>query len=180
MKKPEYIFHSERGCVAALSHTVQPNEFSKAISDDQMVGESAKQLAVRQQVRIVAETDSTVLLLGETGTGKGMLASMIHEMSARRDERFVKVNCAAIPLGLLESELFGHERGSFTGALTQRIGRFEAANRGTLFLDEVGDIPQELQPKLLRVLQDHEFERLGSTQTIHINVRLIAATHRNL
>ena len=179
MKKPEYIFHSERGCVAALSHTVQPNEFSKTISDDQMVGESAKLLAVQQQVRIVAETDSTVLLLGETGTGKGMLASMIHEMSARRDERFVKVNCAAIPLGLLESELFGHERGSFTGALTQRIGRFEAANRGTLFLDEVGDIPQELQPKLLRVLQDHEFERLGSTQTIHINVRLIAATHRN-
>jgi len=121
-----------------------------------------------------------VLILGETGTGKGVIASMLHHLSSRRNYPFVKVNCSAIPLGLLESELFGHERGAFTGAVAQRLGRFEAANKGTLFLDEIGDIPQELQPKLLRVLQEHEFERLGSTQTIRTNVRLIAATHRNL
>src|SRR6202034_3305487 len=120
------------------------------------------------------------LLLGETGTGKGMVSSMIHNISLRRSHALVKVNCAAIPLGLLESELFGHERGAFTGAISQRIGRFELANKGTLFLDEIGEIPPELQPKLLRVLQEHEFERLGSTQTVRTNVRLIAATHRNL
>ena len=129
---------------------------------------------------ISAWTDSSVLLLGETGTGKGCLAEMIHNMSGRRDRPFVKVNCAAIPLGLLESELFGHERGAFTGALAQRIGRFELAHGGTLFLDEIGDIPAELQPKLLRVLQEHEFERLGSTHTLRTDVRVIAATHRNL
>jgi formate hydrogenlyase transcriptional activator len=132
------------------------------------------------QAAIVGSTNSTVLILGETGTGKGRFASMLHNLSPRRDHSFVKVNCAAIPLGLLESELFGHERGSFTGAIAQRIGRFELANKGTLFLDEIGDIPPELQPKLLRVLQEHEFERLGSTHTIHTDVRLIAATHRNL
>ena len=146
----------------------------------QMIGNSVQLQTMIRQARIVAPTDSSVLLLGETGTGKGCLAEMIHNMSGRRDHLFVKVNCAAIPLGLLESELFGHERGAFTGALAQRIGRFELANGGTLFLDEIGDIPAELQPKLLRVLQEHEFERLGSTRSIHTNVRVIAATHRNL
>jgi formate hydrogenlyase transcriptional activator len=133
-----------------------------------------------QQAAIVGPTDSTVLILGETGTGKGRIAAAIHDMSDRCHHSFVKVNCAAIPLGLLESELFGHERGAFTGAIAQRPGRFELANRGTLFLDEIGDIPGELQPKLLRVLQEREFERLGSTQTIKTDVRLIAATHHNL
>jgi formate hydrogenlyase transcriptional activator len=145
-----------------------------------MVGDSKKLQAVMQQAAIVAPTDSTVLILGETGTGKGRIALAIHEMSTRRNYAFVKVNCAAIPLGLLESELFGHERGAFTGAIAQRLGRFELANRGTLFLDEIGDIPAELQPKLLRVLQEHEFERLGSTHTIRTDVRLIAATHYDL
>ena len=145
-----------------------------------MIGESAELRHAMQQAAIVAPTDSTVLILGETGTGKGRLAECIHEQSQRRGHAFVKVNCAAIPLGLLESELFGHERGAFTGAISQRAGRFELANQGTLFLDEVGDIPLELQPKLLRVLQEHEFERLGSTRTIHTDVRLIAATQHDL
>jgi formate hydrogenlyase transcriptional activator len=156
------------------------DEICFRMREGEMIGQSPKLQAATQQVKIVAPTDATVLLLGETGTGKGCFASMIHNLSARCDRTFVKVNCAAIPLGLLESELFGHERGAFTGAITQRIGRFEVANKGTLFLDELGDIPQELQPKLLRVLQEHEFERLGSTHTIHTDVRLIAATHRNL
>jgi formate hydrogenlyase transcriptional activator len=146
----------------------------------QMVGESPKLQQVVRQVDIVGPTDSTVLICGETGTGKELIARMIHEFSARREHPLVKMNCAAIPLGLLESELFGHERGAFTGAIAQRIGRFEMANRGTLFLDEIGDIPPELQPKLLRVLQEHEFERLGSAHTIRVDIRLIAATHRNL
>src|SRR6267142_698777 len=149
-------------------------------SDEELIGQSFKLQTAIQQVKIVAPTDATVLLLGETGTGKGRFATMIHNLSSRRDRPLVKVNCAAIPLGLLESELFGHERGAFTGSITQRIGRFEVANKGTLFLDELGDIPQELQPKLLRVLQEHEFERLGSTHTIHTDVRLIAATHNDL
>jgi formate hydrogenlyase transcriptional activator len=149
-------------------------------SEREIIGDSAKLRDVMRQVAIVGPTNSTVLILGETGTGKGRFASMLHNQSSRRDHPFVKVNCAAIPLGLLESELFGHERGAFTGAIAQRIGRFELANRGTLFLDEIGDIPAELQPKLLRVLQEREFERLGSTQTIRTDVRLIAATHRNL
>ncbi len=145
-----------------------------------MIGESPELRHALQQASIVAPTDSTVLILGETGTGKGRLASSIHELSQRQAHSFVKVNCAAIPLGLLESELFGHERGAFTGAICQRAGRFELANQGTLFLDEVGDIPLELQPKLLRVLQEHEFERLGSTRTIRTDVRLIAATQHDL
>ena len=148
--------------------------------EQEIVGESPKLQNALSQVQIVAPTDSTALILGETGTGKELVARMIHSLSARRHHAFVNVNCAAIPLGLLESELFGHERGAFTGAMAQRIGRFELADKGTLFLDEIGDIPQELQPKLLRVLQEHEFERLGSTRTIRTNVRLIAATHRNL
>jgi formate hydrogenlyase transcriptional activator len=148
--------------------------------EEQIVGRSKKLQDVMQQASIVAQTDATVLIFGETGTGKGRIAAEIHKLSARTGRAFVKVNCSAIPLGLLESELFGHERGAFTGAIAQRLGRFELANRGTLFLDEIGDIPPELQPKLLRVLQEHEFERLGSTQTIRTDVRLIAATHHDL
>jgi formate hydrogenlyase transcriptional activator len=147
---------------------------------EEIVGSSAALKNVLKQVAIVAPTDSTVLILGETGTGKELIARAIHNLSARRDHTFVKVNCAAIPLGLLESELFGHEKGAFTGAIARRTGRFEVAHQGTLFLDEVGDIPPELQPKLLRVLQEQEFERLGSTHTIKVNVRMVAATSRDL
>jgi formate hydrogenlyase transcriptional activator len=131
-------------------------------------------------VETVAPTDSTVLILGETGTGKELLARAVHDLSPRREATFVRINCASIPAGLLESELFGHEKGAFTGALTQRIGRMELAHRGTLFLDEVGDIPLELQAKLLRVLQEKEFERLGSAKTITSDVRIVAATNRPL
>ncbi len=145
-----------------------------------VIGCSASLREVFGKLKIVAPTDSTVLLLGETGTGKELIARALHNRSSRRDRPFVRVNCAAIPSGLLESELFGHERGAFTGAINRRIGRFELANGGTIFLDEIGDIPVELQPKLLRVLQEQEFERLGSTQTIRVNVRVVAATSRNL
>ncbi len=145
-----------------------------------IIGCSASLREVFGQLKIVAPTDSTVLLLGETGTGKELIARALHNRSSRRDRPFVRVNCAAIPSGLLESELFGHERGSFTGAIARKIGRFEMAHGGTIFLDEIGDIPAELQPKLLRVLQEQEFERLGSTQTIRVNVRVVAATSRNL
>jgi formate hydrogenlyase transcriptional activator len=145
-----------------------------------IVGDSPALNTALKLVSVVAPTDSTVLILGETGTGKELIARAIHDLSARRDRAFVKLNCAAIPLGLLESELFGHEKGAFTGAIAQKIGRFELANKGTLFLDEVGDIPPELQAKLLRVLQEREFERLGSNHTHKVDVRLIAATHRDL
>lgn len=145
-----------------------------------IVGRSAALQRVLRQVEVVAPTDSGVLIKGETGTGKELIARAIHNLSARRDRPFIKINCAAIPSGLLESELFGHEKGAFTGAIMQKAGRFEAADKGTLFLDEVGDIPLELQPKLLRVLQEHEFERLGSTRTRKVDVRVIAATHRDL
>ena len=145
-----------------------------------IIGCSQALREVFAQVKIVAPTDSTVLLLGETGTGKELVARALHNTSSRRDRPFVRVNCAAIPSGLLESELFGHERGAFTGAIAQKIGRFELANGGTLFLDEIGDIPLELQPKLLRVLQEQEFERLGSTRTLRVDVRVVSATSRNL
>jgi formate hydrogenlyase transcriptional activator len=147
---------------------------------EEIVGESLALKKVLEQIQTVAPTDSTILILGETGTGKELIARAIHNLSARTEQTMVKVNCAAIPTGLLESELFGHEKGAFTGAITQRIGRFELAHRGTLFLDEVGDIPLDLQPKLLRVLQEQEFERLGSARTIRVDVRLIAATNANL
>ncbi len=147
---------------------------------EEAIGESAALKRALSQAETVAPTDSTVLILGETGTGKEMIARAIHDLSRRREGTFVKINCAAIPTGLLESELFGHEKGAFTGAIAQKIGRFELAHHGTLFLDEVGDIPLELQPKLLRVLQEREFERLGGTRTTRVDVRVVAATNRNL
>jgi len=147
---------------------------------EEIIGNSAAIRQVTEQVEVVAPTDATVLILGETGTGKELVARAIHRMSPRRNSPFITLNCAAIPTGLLESELFGYEKGAFTGALSQKLGRFELANRGTLFLDEVGDIPLNLQPKLLRALQEKSFERLGGTKTIPIDVRLVAATNRNL
>jgi formate hydrogenlyase transcriptional activator len=147
---------------------------------EEIVGESPSLKTLLSQVQTVAPTDSTVMITGETGTGKELIARALHNLSARRDRTFVKINCAAIPTGLLESELFGHEKGAFTGAIAQRIGRFELADKGTLFLDEVADIPLELQPKLLRVLQEQEFERLGSTRTRRVDVRVVAATNRDL
>jgi len=147
---------------------------------EEMVGGSSSLQRVLRQAEVVAPTDANVLVLGETGTGKELVARAIHRLSPRKHLPFVTLNCAAIPTGLLESELFGYERGAFTGALAQKIGRFEMAHRGTLFLDEVGDIPLDLQPKLLRALQEKSFERLGGTKTIPIDVRLVAATNRNL
>lgn len=147
---------------------------------DGIVGRSASLQSVLRQIEIVAPTDSGVLIQGETGTGKELIARAIHNLSPRRERPFVKLNCAAIPSGLLESELFGHEKGAFTGAVMRKAGRFEVAHKGTLFLDEVGDIPLEVQPKLLRVLQESEFERLGSARTQQVDVRIVAATHRNL
>src|ERR1700693_3958696 len=155
-------------------------EISSEHGFEGIVGRSPALQKVLDQVAIVAPTDSTVLLHGETGTGKELIARAIHNLSSRRAHSYVRMNCAAIPSGLLESELFGHEKGAFTGALMQRKGRFELANGGSLFLDEIGDISLELQPKLLRAIQEQEFERLGSSRTIHVNVRLIAATHRDL
>ncbi len=156
------------------------DEIRSEMNFEEIVGESPSLRAVLKQVETVAPTDSAVLIQGETGTGKELIARAIHNLSPRREHTFVKVNCAAIPAGLLESELFGHERGAFTGAIAQRIGRFELAHGGTIFLDEVGDIPLELQPKLLRVLQEQEFERLGSVRTIRADARLVAATNRDL
>ena len=147
---------------------------------EEIIGNSAPLKFVLAEVQRVAPTDSTVLVLGETGAGKEVIAEAIHKTSARRDRPFIKLNCAAIPFDLLESELFGYEKGAFTGAFAQKVGRFEMADTGTLFLDEIGDIPLALQPKLLRVLQEKEFERLGSGKTHRINVRLVTATHRNL
>jgi formate hydrogenlyase transcriptional activator len=147
---------------------------------DHIIGNSPALEFVLAEVEQVAPTDSNVLVLGETGTGKELIASAIHHLSARCGRPFVKLNCSAIPFDLLESELFGHEKGAFTGAITQKIGRFEMAHTGTLFLDEIGDLPLAMQPKLLRVLQEQEFERLGSGRTHHIDVRLVAATHRDL
>ena len=145
-----------------------------------IIGNSAAIQRVLAMVRVVAPTDATVLINGETGTGKELIAEAIHKYSDRSNGPFVKVNCAAIPAGLLESELFGHERGAYTGAVARGIGRFERANRGTLFLDEIGDLPVELQPKLLRVMQERQFERLGGAATIHTDIRVVCATHRNL
>jgi formate hydrogenlyase transcriptional activator len=156
------------------------NETHTALNFEEIVGKSQALQQVLRQIEVVAPTDSGVLIQGETGTGKELIARAIHNLSARSDRPFIKLNCAAIPSGLLESELFGHEKGAFTGAVMRKAGRFEVADKGTLFLDEVGDIPLELQPKLLRVLQEHEFERLGSTRTQQVDVRVIAATHRDL
>src|ERR1700681_2322598 len=147
---------------------------------EQLIGSSPALESVLEQVERVAPTGSTVLIQGETGTGKELIARAIHNISSRCGRAFIKLNCAAIPLDLLESELFGHERGAFTGAIAQKVGRFELADKGTLFLDEVGDIPPALQPKLLRVLQEQEFERLGGTRTHQVDVRLVAATNRDL
>jgi formate hydrogenlyase transcriptional activator len=147
---------------------------------DEIVGNSQALRCVLMEIETVAPADSTVLIYGETGTGKELIARAVHNLSSRKSNSFVKLNCAAIPRDLLESELFGHERGAFTGAISQRVGRFELAHRGTIFLDEIGDIPLELQPKLLRVLQEREFERLGSTRTLRSDARLIAATNRDL
>jgi formate hydrogenlyase transcriptional activator len=156
------------------------DEIRTEFNFEEIIGESAVLKRILKQVETVAPTDSTVLIQGETGTGKELIARAIHNLSKRRERTFIKMNCAAIPTGLLESELFGHERGAYTGAIAQKVGRFELAHQGTLFLDEVGDIPLELQSKLLRVLQEQEFERLGSTKTIKVNVRLVAATNRDL
>ena len=156
------------------------DEIRTELNFAQIVGSSAALRRVLKAVETVAPTDSTVLIYGETGTGMELIARAIHDSSARRSKPFVKLNCAAIPTGLLESELFGHEKGAFTGAIAQRIGRFEVANGGTIFLDEIGEIPLELQTKLLRVLQEREFERLGSSRTLRTDARLIAATNRDL
>jgi len=172
LRKLKEQFREEKACVE--------DELCSEPSFEEIVGRSAALQRVLRQVEVVAPTDSGVLIQGETGTGKELIAQAIHNRSARRDRPFVKVNCAAIPSGLLESELFGHEKGAFTGAIMRKPGRFEVADKGTLFLDEVGDIPLEVQSKLLRVLQEHEFERLGSTRTQQVDVRVIAATHRDL
>src|SRR6202049_3528389 len=185
-------FHFFPASVAETASDLQPyiefEEFLEAQSEaresrsgfEGIVGSSDALREVLDQVRTVALTDSTVLIEGETGTGKELIARAIHMQSRRRNQPFVKLNCAAIPLGLLESELFGHEKGAFTGAVAQKLGRFEAADGGTLFLDEIGDIPLELQAKLLRVVQEQEFERLGSTYTRRVNVRVVAATNQDL
>jgi len=169
----------EFGAIEPSKVTLDSNELCSG-GLPRIIGKSAALQHVLGMVRMVAPTDSTVLIQGETGTGKELIARAVHDISPRYARPFVKLNCAAIPFDLLESELFGHEKGAFTGAIAQKIGRFELADKGTLFLDEVGDIPLALQPKLLRVLQEREFERLGSTRTHRTHVRLVAATNRNL
>lgn len=164
----------------ALEKLYLEDEIRSELNFEEIVGKSEALRRVLRQVETVAPTDSTVLIYGETGTGKELIARAVHNLSARQQSGFVKLNCAAIPTGLLESEMFGHERGAFTGAIAQRVGRFELANRGTMFLDEIGEVPLELQPKLLRVLQEREFERLGSSRTLRTDARLIAATNRDL
>ena len=176
----EDLLHAIHQAIARDHTARQPNGDTGTHNFEEIVGTSAALAAVLKQVEVVAPTESTVLILGETGTGKELIARAIHTASSRSRRPFVKLNCAAIPTGLLESELFGHEKGAFTGAIAQRIGRFELADGGTIFLDEVGDIPLELQTKLLRVLQEREFERLGSTRTLRTDARLIAATNREL
>jgi formate hydrogenlyase transcriptional activator len=166
--------------VAAVARLGSADQEANPRRFEQIIGSSPALESVLEQVERVAPTDSTVLVQGETGTGKELIARAIHNLSSRYGRPFIKLNCAAIPFDLLESELFGHEKGAFTGAIAQKIGRFELADKGTLFLDEVGDIPLPLQPKLLRVLQEQEFERLGSGRTHQVDVRLVAATHRNL
>jgi formate hydrogenlyase transcriptional activator len=172
LQKLKDNFNQERVCLE--------DEIGGELNFEWIVGRSAALRSVLRQVEVVAPTDSGVLIQGETGTGKELIARAIHNLSERRDRPFIKLNCAAIPSGLLESELFGHDKGAFTGAIMRKAGRFEVADKGTLFLDEVGDIPLEVQPKLLRVLQEHEFERLGSSRTQQVDVRVIAATHRDL
>jgi len=166
--------------VAAIEILRASDQYSYERRFEQIIGNSPALESVLEQVERVATTGSTVLIQGETGTGKELIAQAIHNISSRCGRPFVRLNCAAIPLDLLESELFGHEKGAFTGAIAQKIGRFESADKGTLFLDEVGDIPPALQPKLLRVLQEQQFERLGSTRTHQVDVRLVAATNRDL
>jgi formate hydrogenlyase transcriptional activator len=166
--------------VAAFERFGSGDQVSYERRFEQVIGNSPALEAVLEQVERVAPTDSTVIIQGETGTGKELIAHAIHNLSLRCGRPFIRLNCAAIPLDLLESELFGHEKGAFTGAIAQKVGRFELADKGTLFLDEVGDIPPALQPKLLRVLQEQEFERLGSTRTHKVDVRLVAATNRDL
>src|SRR5436853_6206576 len=169
-----------RSSVGAFQRVESGEQLSYERRFEQIIVKSPALESVLEQVERVAPTDSTVLIQGETGTGKELIAHALHNLSSRCGRPFVRLNCAAIPLDLLESELFGHEKGAFTGAIAQKVGRFELADKGTLFLDEVGDIPPALQPKLLRVLQEQEFERLGSARTHNVDVRLVAATNRNL
>ena len=171
---------SSEGELGAAFHSGEMAPRRSAQSPVEIVGESAALKSVMQEVSLVAPTDATVLILGETGTGKELIARAIHNQSNRSARPFIRVNCAAIPASLIASELFGHERGAFTGAVQRRLGRFEAANRGTIFLDEIGELPMETQITLLRVIQEREFERVGSSQPISVNVRIIAATNRDL
>src|SRR5271165_3135015 len=177
---PAVIHSGSTGDNAVLTNAEPDNDELRGNGLPRIVGNSAALRRVLGMVQMVAPTDATVLINGETGTGKELIAEAIHKCSERSRGPFVKVNCATIPAGLLESELFGHERGAFTGAVARGIGRFERANGGTLFLDEIGDLPLELQPKILRIMQERQFERLGGTSTIHADVRVVCATHQNL
>src|SRR5258706_8983245 len=173
-----FVVDDDNSIRESLQNLIQ--SVGREIGFSEIVGQSSALRRVLEDVETVASTDSTVLIHGETGTGKELIARALHNLSLRNSKPFVKLNCAAIPSGLLESEMFGHERGAFTGAISQRVGRFELANRGTMLLDEIGEVPLELQPKLLRVLQEREFERLGSTRTLRTDARLIASTNRDL